>query len=92
MYCGSAEYAMQQFHNDREQFLREIANERSNWDRDEAVRLRMQGLTQSQVGYVIGRIAEHRQTADAQGYARGFNSGHEAAQAAVDRKNAATDA
>jgi hypothetical protein len=44
------------------------------WDKEEAVKLRSIGLDQEQLGYVIGRIAEHRQQADREGYARGMNS------------------
>ncbi len=44
------------------------------WDKEEAVKLRAIGLDQEQLGYVIGRIAEHRQQADREGYARGMNS------------------
>ncbi len=45
------------------------------WDTIEAARLRKQGLTQEQIGFVLGRIAEHRMAADHEGFKRGFESG-----------------
>lgn len=44
-----------------------------NWDREEAEKLRKEGLTQEQIGFVLGRIAEHRQIADREGWHRGYS-------------------
>lgn len=46
------------------------------WDKAEAALLREQGLTQEQIGFVLGRIAEHRMAADHEGFKRGFEKGH----------------
>lgn len=48
---------------------------RSHWDREEAARFRQLGLTQEQIGAVIGRIAEHRMAEYNAGYSAGFNDG-----------------
>ena len=47
-----------------------------HWDKIEAQKLREQGLTQEQIGFVIGLIAEHRMCSDQVGYNRGYNNGH----------------
>lgn len=41
------------------------------WDKEEAEKLRKKGLTQEQIGFVLGRIADHRQQADREGWKRG---------------------
>ena len=43
-----------------------------HWDQAEAQKLRAQGLTQDQIGFVLGRLAENRQAADREGYKRGI--------------------
>ena len=43
-----------------------------SWDKEEAAKLRKEGLTQEQIGFVLGRIAEHRQQADGEGWKRAF--------------------
>lgn len=48
----------------------------SGWDQKTAVILREAGLNQDQIGVVLGLIAEHRQTADMEGYQRGFDNGY----------------
>jgi len=55
-----------------------------HWDQAEAQKLRAQGLTQDQIGFVLGRLAENRQAADREGYKRGFETGMEAAQLRYD--------
>lgn len=47
------------------------------WDKGVAHNLRQQGLNQEQIGFVLGIIAEHRQTADRCGYKRGYDRGYE---------------
>lgn len=59
-----------------------------NWDKIEAAKLREIGLTQEQIGFVLGRIAEHRMAADREGYKRGFDGGwglHELKQSVEQR-------
>lgn len=56
-----------------------ISTTGDGWDHKTAVFLRTSGFTQDQIGIVLGLIAEHRQTADAQGVMRGFQSGFDAA-------------
>lgn len=46
-----------------------------DWDKIASQQLRSQGLTQDQIGFCIGLIAEHRMQSDREGYKRGFNSG-----------------
>jgi hypothetical protein len=50
------------------------------WDKEETQNLMQLGLTFEQAKIAIGRIAEHRQIADLQGYKRGFDSGYNDAQ------------
>ena len=45
------------------------------WDQTEAERLRKEGLTQEQIGFALGRIAEHRMQADREGYSKGYENG-----------------
>lgn len=47
-----------------------------HWDKVEVQKLREQGLTQEQIGFVIGRLAEHRRQSDREGYNRGYNNGY----------------
>lgn len=52
-----------------------------SWDRLAAAKLREQGLTQEQIGFVLGLLAEHRMRADSVGYERGYEDGHSRAVA-----------
>lgn len=45
------------------------------WDQTEAEKLHKEGLTQEQIGFALGRIAEHRMQADREGYSRGYENG-----------------
>ena len=45
------------------------------WDKEEVQKLVELGLTFEQAKIAIGRIAEHRQVADGEGYNRGFDAG-----------------
>lgn len=47
------------------------------WDKKEVAKLKELGLNHEQAMTVVGRIAEHRQRADRQGYSRGYVSGYE---------------
>lgn len=47
------------------------------WDKELAINLRKQNLTQEQIGFVIGIVAEERMNADRIGYIRGYNLGYE---------------
>ena len=46
------------------------------WDKKLAAKLRENGLTQEQIGLVIGEVAEQRERADRIGYIRGYENGH----------------
>lgn len=47
----------------------------THWDQLVAQKLRAVGLSQDQIGYVLGLLAEHRMQADQEGYKRGFEQG-----------------
>lgn len=47
------------------------------WDRKETKTLMDLGLSWEHARIAVGRIAEHRQRADLQGYERGYQDGHE---------------
>ncbi len=49
----------------------------AGWDKELAINLRQQNLTQEQIGFVIGIVAEERMNADRIGYIRGYNLGYE---------------
>lgn len=48
------------------------------WDHKIAAKLREEKLTQDQIGFVLGLIAEQRMNSDFQGYKRGYNLGYDA--------------
>jgi hypothetical protein len=47
------------------------------WDKTEAQKLRdiLGPNDQEAIGLILGRIAEHRQQSDREGYKRGYNAG-----------------
>lgn len=47
----------------------------NSWDHELTQKLVSNGLTREQAGFVIGIVAEQRQTADRQGYCRGYDNG-----------------
>jgi len=49
-----------------------------SWDKELAAKLRDQGLTQEQAGFVLGIVAEERQRADIIGYCKGINQNPDA--------------
>lgn len=49
------------------------------WDKEEAAKLRQEGFTQDNIGFILGRIAEHRMNADRDGYIRGYNNSKDSA-------------
>ena len=49
----------------------------SNWEGKATQELVALGLSWEHARIAVGLIAEHRQTADLQGYARGFNRGYD---------------
>lgn len=51
-----------------------------HWDQKLTGRLVEKGLTWEQARVVVGIVAEERQTADHDGYVRGFNDGAESEQ------------
>lgn len=61
-----------------------------HWDKLLAQKLREAGLNQEQVGLVIGVVAEHRQSADREGYKRGFKNGSDYELSKMNRKKGAT--
>jgi hypothetical protein len=54
-----------------------------HWDKEVTQQLIQQGLTREQAGFVVGLVAEHRQTADMFGYTRGYTDGYAAARVDV---------
>jgi hypothetical protein len=52
----------------------------SNWDKEMTQKLTALGISWNEAREVVGIIAEERQTADRQGYERGYNNGFENAK------------
>lgn len=57
-----------------------------HWDRSVADELRKHGLTQDQIGTVIGIVADHRMSEDHEGFKRGFDCGFAEARSRGVRK------
>jgi hypothetical protein len=47
----------------------------SNWDKKLVVRLKGAGFNHEQACMIVGVVADAKQQADLEGYARGYNSG-----------------
>ncbi len=57
-----------------------MSEEEPHWDKVLSNKLRLQGLTPHQIGFVIGIVADERMNADRIGYIRGYNIGFEDCQ------------